>query len=57
MDSEISFAIFLIWALVIQVLILGLLGLVLLHRRYRQASGSHLHAKVVGTSHMGSMEF
>ena len=43
MDSELSFTTILIWALIIQVLILGLVGLVLLHRRFRHASTSHTH--------------
>jgi len=38
MDSELSFATILIWALIIQALILALVGLVLLHRRFRRSS-------------------
>ncbi len=42
MESELSFATLLMWAVAIQVAILGVLGLILVHRRFRRPSGSDI---------------
>ncbi|MBW1779237.1 MAG: hypothetical protein JRL30_00670 [Deltaproteobacteria bacterium] len=52
MNSELSFATLLIWAVIIQVAMLALLGLILMFRRFRQASRSTIRDGPSSVTHL-----